>query len=62
VDVVAPDRLLADGVVALRVWREDDVVELTEALDGDDEITRWLDSIPQPYTDADARAWLSQIP
>jgi RimJ/RimL family protein N-acetyltransferase len=61
VDVVTPDRLLSDGVVALRVWREDDVGELTEALDGDEEITRWLDSIPQPYTDADARAWLSQI-
>ena len=55
-DVVAPDRLLSDGVVALRVWREDDAAELTEALAGDEEITRWLDSIPQPYTDADARA------
>jgi RimJ/RimL family protein N-acetyltransferase len=60
VDVVPPESPLSDGVVTLRPWREDDAAALVEALDGDAEILRWLDSIPQPYTDADARAWLSQ--
>jgi RimJ/RimL family protein N-acetyltransferase len=60
VDFTAPARPLSDGVVALRAWREDDAAELVEALDGDAEIARWLDAIPQPYTAADARAWLSQ--
>jgi RimJ/RimL family protein N-acetyltransferase len=60
VDVDAPDPPLTDGVVALRPWRADDADELVAALDGDEEIARWLDSIPQPYRDADARAWLRQ--
>ena len=59
VDVIAPESL-SDGVVALRPWRADDADALVAALDGDAEIARWLDSIPQPYTLADARAWLSQ--
>jgi RimJ/RimL family protein N-acetyltransferase len=37
-----------------------DARELVAALDRDEEIARWLDSIPQPYRDVDARAWLSQ--
>jgi RimJ/RimL family protein N-acetyltransferase len=60
VDVKPPEPPLSDGTVALRPWRKDDAAELVEALDGDDEVARWLDSIPQPYTDADASAWLSQ--
>jgi RimJ/RimL family protein N-acetyltransferase len=60
VDVVPPEPPLSDGVVSLRPWRADDAAELVAALDGDEEITRWLDSIPQPYTKADAKAWLSQ--
>ena len=59
-DVVPPEPPLSDGVVSLRPWRADDAAELVAALDGDEEITRWLDSIPQPYTKADAKAWLSQ--
>jgi RimJ/RimL family protein N-acetyltransferase len=59
-DVAPPDPPLSDGVVTLRPWRRDDAAELVAALDGDEEIARWLDSIPQPYTDADAHAWLSQ--
>ena len=50
----------AANAVALRPWREDDAAELVAALDGDDEVARWLDAIPQPYTDADAQAWLAQ--
>jgi RimJ/RimL family protein N-acetyltransferase len=60
VDVGPPGSPLTDGVVSLRAWREDDAAELVDALDGDDEIARWLDAIPQPYTAADARAWLAQ--
>jgi RimJ/RimL family protein N-acetyltransferase len=60
VEVVPPAAPLSDGVVALRLWQTDDADELVAALDGDEEIARWLDSIPQPYTPADARAWLSQ--
>jgi RimJ/RimL family protein N-acetyltransferase len=60
VDIRPPDPPLADGVVALRPWRSDDVAALVSALDGDEEIAFWLDMIPQPYTDADARAWIAQ--
>ena len=59
-DVVPPEPPLSDGVVSLRAWRADDAAELVAALDGDEEVARWLDSIPQPYTDADANAWLAQ--
>jgi RimJ/RimL family protein N-acetyltransferase len=59
VDVVPPEPPLSDGVVSLRPWRADDAAELVAALDGDEEIARWLDSIPQPYTEADAHAWLA---
>lgn len=46
--------------MTLRRWREDDVPALVECLDGDEEITRWLDMVPQPYRDAEARAWVEQ--
>jgi RimJ/RimL family protein N-acetyltransferase len=49
---------LTDGVVALRPWAETDVEAMVECLDGDEEIARWLDGIPQPYTPADAHAYL----
>lgn len=55
-----PGSLLTDGFVSLRPWHEDDAAELVRALDGDNEVARWLDAIPQPYTAADARAWLAQ--
>jgi RimJ/RimL family protein N-acetyltransferase len=57
---VQPAQPLSDGVVTLRPWREADAAELVVALDSDAEIARWLDAIPQPYTKADARAWLAQ--
>jgi RimJ/RimL family protein N-acetyltransferase len=60
VDVAPPEPPLSDGVVSLRPWRADDAAELVAALDGDEEVARWLDSIPQPYTQADANAWLAQ--
>jgi RimJ/RimL family protein N-acetyltransferase len=58
--IAAPDPPLADGVVALRQWDERDVPTLVECIDGDDEIARWMDAIPQPYGDSEARAWVAQ--
>jgi RimJ/RimL family protein N-acetyltransferase len=48
-----------DGVITLRSWRDDDAQTLVEAIDGDPEIARWLDLVPQPYTLADARAYIA---
>ena len=58
--IPAPDPPLSDGVVTLRPWREDDVPALVECLDGDEEIARWMDIIPQPYREAEARTWVDQ--
>jgi RimJ/RimL family protein N-acetyltransferase len=49
-----------DGVIALRAWREADAAEIAACLDGDVEIARWLDRIPQPYTVADALDFLGR--
>jgi ribosomal-protein-alanine N-acetyltransferase len=56
--IPAPDPPLTDGVVTLRPWREEDVADLVASLDGDDEIVRWLDAIPQPYRELEANAWI----
>lgn len=58
-DLRPPNELLTDGVVTLRPWRDDDVDALVRAIDGDDEITRWLELIPQPYREPEAEAWIS---
>lgn len=49
---------LTDGVVALRPWREADARAIAECIDGDPEIARWLDQVPQPYSVDDARAYV----
>lgn len=49
---------LTDGAVTLRPWREEDAPALAACLDGDPEVTAWLDRIPQPYTIADALAYM----
>jgi len=49
---------VSDGVVTLRPWAEPDAPELVACLDGDEEITRWLDQIPQPYTLDQALAYI----
>jgi RimJ/RimL family protein N-acetyltransferase len=51
----------SDGVVTLRPWRREDSQSLVECLDGDPEITIWLDQVPQPYTRADALAYIGGI-
>ncbi len=53
-----PARALSDGVVCLRPWTEADIPAIVEAC-RDQEIARWLDSVPQPYTLADARAYVA---
>src|SRR5690242_14579500 len=45
---------LSDDVVALRPWEPADIPAIAEACD-EAEIARWLDLIPQPYTEDDAR-------
>jgi len=50
-----------DDVIALRPWRRKDADALVACIDGDPEIGRWLDRIPQPYTAADALAFISGI-
>lgn len=45
--------------MTLMPWAEDDVRALVAALDGESEIARWMHQIPQPYTEADARAYIS---
>lgn len=58
VDDAAPFPL-TDGVVAVRPWQEDDLAGLLEAI-RDPEIYRWLDQIPEPYTEEDGRSWLER--
>ena len=53
-----PDPPLSDGTVLLRPWTERDVPDIAEAC-RDDEIARWLDQVPQPYTAADAREYVA---
>jgi RimJ/RimL family protein N-acetyltransferase len=54
------DLSLTDGVVTLRTWRRADAAEIVDCIDGDPEITRWLDQVPQPYRTKDALAYLRQ--
>jgi RimJ/RimL family protein N-acetyltransferase len=54
--------VFGDGVVTLRRWREADAAALVECIDGDAEIFRWLDQVPQPYTIDDALAYVRDSP
>src|SRR5690348_12030334 len=49
-----PDPPLSDAVVALRPWEPADVPAIAAAC-AEAEIARWLELVPQPYTEADAR-------
>ena len=49
---------LHDGELALRAWTENDVPALALAIN-DPEIAHWIPLIPQPYTEHDAREFLS---
>jgi RimJ/RimL family protein N-acetyltransferase len=53
-----PSPPLSDGVVVLRPWHDRDVDAIVGAC-RDDEIAWWLDQVPQPYGDGDARAYVA---
>jgi RimJ/RimL family protein N-acetyltransferase len=50
-----PNPPLGDGVVMLRPWGEKGDVEAITAACNDHAIVEFLDQLPSPYTDADAR-------
>jgi RimJ/RimL family protein N-acetyltransferase len=50
---------LSDGTIVLRSWRPEDADAVVDCLNGDPEIARWLDQIPQPYTREDARVYIA---
>lgn len=56
--VAPPSPPLSDGVVALRPWLERDVETILTAC-RDEEIAWWLDQVPQPYGEADARTYVA---
>jgi len=55
-----PDPALSDGVVMLRPWGEDGDVEAITAACNDPAIAEFLDLIPSPYTEEDAREYLAR--
>ena len=50
---------LHDGPILLRAWREDDAGAVYLACQ-DPEMQRWLPELPRPYTEDDARAFVSE--
>jgi RimJ/RimL family protein N-acetyltransferase len=58
VRIEPPSPPLTDGVVLLRPWVEQDVRAITKAC-RDEDIAWWLDQVPQPYSEADARAYVA---
>jgi RimJ/RimL family protein N-acetyltransferase len=53
-----PDPPLSDGIVTLRPWGEPGDVEAITAACNDRAIAEFLDQIPSPYTEKDARAYI----
>jgi RimJ/RimL family protein N-acetyltransferase len=49
---------LRDGELALRPWTEDDIPAVVAACQ-DPEILHWIPVIPRPYTEGDARAFVT---
>ena len=54
-----PDPPLAEGEIGLRPWREADLGVIA-ALCRDPDVARFT-RVPDPYTDADARAWIDGL-
>jgi RimJ/RimL family protein N-acetyltransferase len=48
---------LGDGDLVLRPWTEDDVDAMVAGCN-DPEVARWIPTIPHPYTEADALAFI----
>lgn len=59
-DVGPPDPPLTDGVVTLRPWGEEGDVEALVAACNDRAIAEFLDVIPWPYTERDAREYVER--
>jgi RimJ/RimL family protein N-acetyltransferase len=55
----APDPPLSDGVVTLRPWGAPGDVEAITAACNDRAIAEFLDLIPSPYTEDDARTYIA---
>jgi RimJ/RimL family protein N-acetyltransferase len=55
-----PKPPLSDGVVTLRLWGEEGDVEAITAACNDRAIAEFLEMIPSPYTEDDARAYIAQ--
>jgi RimJ/RimL family protein N-acetyltransferase len=58
--IPAPDPPLTDGVVTLRPWGEPGDAEAITAACSDRAIAEFLDVIPSPYTEDDAREYIAQ--
>jgi RimJ/RimL family protein N-acetyltransferase len=58
--VSAPDPPLTDGVVTLRPWGEEGDVEAIVAACNDPAVAEFLEMIPSPYREADAREYLER--
>jgi ribosomal-protein-alanine N-acetyltransferase len=52
------ERWLSDGGLLLRPPTDADAPAIVEAIDGDEQISLWLDLIPQPYNLEHALGWL----
>jgi RimJ/RimL family protein N-acetyltransferase len=55
-----PEPPLSDGVVTLRPWGDDGDVEAITAACNDRAIAEFLDELPSPYTEDDAREFIAQ--
>ena len=53
--------VLSDGILTLRPWTEADAEAIVECIDGDEEMARWLDQVPQPYGLDDALAYIRGV-
>lgn len=58
--ITAPDPPLSDGVVTLRPWGKEGDVEAITAACNDRAIAEFLDMIPSPYTEHDARDYIER--
>jgi RimJ/RimL family protein N-acetyltransferase len=53
--------MLTDQSLTLRPWTAGDAADIVQCVDGDPEIAKWLDQVPQPYTIEDARAYVTGL-
>jgi RimJ/RimL family protein N-acetyltransferase len=58
VRILPPETPLGDGAIVLRDWTDGDATAIVAAC-SDPELARWLDQVPQPYTERDAREYLA---